>query len=121
LDLTHSNREASLSKVGIIGIDLAKQVFQRHGTSADGSGLVRLICVDVPVQRAWDDVEAVFAVGRDLVCRRSLDPDAGLTHPLTNAAVANVRLELFQRLDHPWLAKAAQADCEYAMTRGRVF
>ena len=119
--MTKSNREASLSKVGIIGIDLAKQVFQRHGTSADGSGLVRLICVYVPVQQVWRDVEAVFAVGRDLVCLRFLDPDAGLTHPVTKVAVANVRLELFQRLDHPWLAKAAQADCEYAMTRGRVF
>jgi transposase len=41
LDMTNSKREASMSEVSIIGIDLAKQVFQLHGASADGSVLFR--------------------------------------------------------------------------------
>ena len=41
LDMTNSKREASISEVSIIGIDLAKQVFQLHGACADGSVLFR--------------------------------------------------------------------------------
>jgi transposase len=41
LDMTNSKREASMSEVSIIGIDLAKQVFQLHGACSDGSVVFR--------------------------------------------------------------------------------
>ncbi len=39
LAMINSNREASMSEVSIIGIDLAKQVYQLDGACSDGSGL----------------------------------------------------------------------------------
>ena len=41
LGVSNSNGEASMSEVGLIGIDLAKRVFQLQGAGSDGSVLFR--------------------------------------------------------------------------------
>ena len=56
--LTHKLKErASMEEVGIIGVDLAKNVFQVHGAAADGFVLFRKKLTGPPFIR--------FATSRD--------------------------------------------------------
>ena len=75
----HSLREtASMNEAAIIGVDLAKNVFQLQGAAADGRGLrVPQEAVAHAVRTVHGGASAVHRRDRGLRCRVSLGPGNG--------------------------------------------
>jgi hypothetical protein len=52
-----------MSQIQVVGLDLAKQVFQVHAIAADGSVVAKLRQVDVLVSQAQSVADAIRSIG----------------------------------------------------------